>query len=180
MIEFLLDAYLSPTLAFFIGLIIPSIVVPYRLLQKKGLVELLCCLIGIGGLVGLTFLPSSPVGEGLGLFGLFLSGAVAISAMILPGVSGAFMLMIMGEYKNVLNAINTFDLVKLGVLAAGCIIGIALFVRLLNFLLAKFRSVTMSFLLGLVIGSLWVLWPFKLIPEGAKITAGQNTHANRV
>ena len=174
LIAWLLDEQLAPTLAFFIGLIIPSIIVPYRLLQRRSWQELIACLVGIAGLVGLTFLPPAGSGEGMGLFGLFLAGAIAVSAMILPGVSGSFMLMIMGEYRTVLEAINQFDLVKLGVFAAGCLAGVLAFVKLLNFLLKRFQSITMAFLTGLIFGSLWVLWPFKAIAPGAKIITGVN------
>ncbi|MFC1655163.1 DUF368 domain-containing protein, partial [Myxococcota bacterium] len=111
---------------------------------------------------------------GTGMIVLFLSGVVAISAMILPGISGSFVLMVMGEYRTVLEAINTMDIPKLSVFALGCLVGIVAFVRLLNFLLKRYHSVTMAFLIGLILGSLWVLWPFKEVAEGAKIVTGTN------
>ncbi len=174
LIAWLLEDQLAPTLAFFVGLIIPSIIVPYRLLERRSWPEVVACLIGLAGIIGLTWLRPAGSGAGLGLLGLFFSGAIAVSAMILPGVSGSFMLMIMGEYKNVLDAINNLDVVKLGVFALGCVAGLLAFVRLLNFMLKRFHSVTMAFLIGLILGSLWILWPFKELAPGAKIVTGVN------
>jgi len=173
LISVMLEEHLAPTLAFFIGLIVPSIVVPYRLLSRKGWREALACVLGTGGIVALTFLDSGGT-TGLGLAGLGLAGAVAISAMILPGVSGSFILMMLGEYKHVLDAINSMDFVRLGIFGLGCIVGLLAFVRLLNYLLKRFHSVTMAFLTGLIFGSLWVLWPFKALAPGAKIATGVN------
>jgi putative membrane protein len=174
LIGFLLDEHRAPTLAFFIGLIVPSILVPYGMLKRKGIKELISCVVAAGLLVCLSIFFKPGEGEGAGLLFLFVAGAVAISAMILPGVSGSFILMVMGEYRSVLDAINTWDFVRLAVFGAGCVLGILAFVRLLNFLLKRFHSVTMAFLIGLILGSLWVLWPFKEVAEGAKIITGVN------
>lgn len=171
--EVLLDHHLAPTLAFFIGLILPSIRVPYAMLQRRGPSELAACAAGIAVILLLS-MSGAGEGPGLGLVGLFLAGAVAISAMILPGISGSFVLMVMGEYRTVLAAINDVALVSLAVFALGCLAGLVLFVRLLNLLLARAHSVTMAFLIGLIVGSIWVLWPFKEIPAGAKIVQGRN------
>jgi len=92
---------------------------------------------------------------------LFFMGAVAISAMILPGVSGSFLLLLMGGYFDILRAISERDLAALSIFAAGCILGLALFTRLLDYLLKRWHDITMGFLLGLVTGSLWMIWPFK-------------------
>ncbi len=93
-------------------------------------------------------------------FMLFL-GAIAISAMILPGISGAFLMLLLGGYFEILDAISTRDWPVLIVFTVGCIFGIVVFSRLLNYLLKNWHDQTMAFLLGLVIGSLWMLWPFK-------------------
>jgi putative membrane protein len=174
LIAYLLDEHLAPTLAFFVGLIVPSILVPFGLLQRRGWKEALSCVVATAFLIGITVFLKPIGGEGTGLITLFLAGAVAISAMILPGISGSFVLMVMGEYRTVLEAINTMDILKLAVFALGCLVGIVAFVRLLNFLLKRYHSVTMAFLIGLILGSLWVLWPFKEVAEGAKIVTGTN------
>lgn len=174
LIAHLLDEHRAPTLAFFLGLIVPSILVPYGLLKRLGWKEILACLVAAAFLIALTVFSKPAGGEGTGLITLFLSGVVAISAMILPGISGSFVLMVMGEYRTVLEAINTWDIPRLMVFALGCLVGIVAFVRLLNFLLKRFHSVTMAFLIGLILGSLWVLWPFKEVAAGAKIVTGTN------
>ncbi len=174
LIAFLLDQHREPTFSFFVGLILPSVLVPLALLDRRGFWELLSCLSAIAALVGLVMFFEPATGEGTGLISLFAAGAIAISAMILPGVSGSFILMVMGEYRTVLLAINTMDFTQLAVFGAGCVLGLLAFVRLLNFLLRRFHSVTIAFLIGLILGSLWVLWPFKEVAEGAKIITGTN------
>ncbi len=174
LIAYLLDEHRAPTLAFFVGLIVPSILVPYGLLKRRSWREILSCLVAAAFLIALAVLIEPVSGEGTGMIVLFLSGAVAVSAMILPGISGSFVLMVMGEYRTVLEAINTWDIPRLLVFALGCLVGIIAFVRLLNFLLKRYHSVTMAFLIGLILGSLWVLWPFKEVAAGAKIVTGTN------
>jgi uncharacterized membrane protein len=97
----------------------------------------------------------------LRLFLMFAAGMIAISAMILPGISGSFLLLLMGAYFEILKAITYRDFLVLFVFALGCGIGILVFTRFLNFLLKRWHDLTMSFLLGLVLGSLWAIWPFK-------------------
>jgi putative membrane protein len=101
---------------------------------------------------------------------VFLSGSLAISAMILPGISGSFLLLLLGSYFDILEAIATRDLLTIGIFALGCLAGVILFSRLLHFLLERFHDITMSFLAGLVAGSLWLVWPFK-----ATVTVGSET-----
>ena len=91
----------------------------------------------------------------------FGAGAVAIAAMILPGISGSFVLLVMGMYFPTLEAISRFDVPILAAVALGCGIGLLAFTRLLDVLLKRAHDPTMGFLLGLMVGSLYVLWPFK-------------------
>ncbi|HJO90263.1 MAG TPA: DUF368 domain-containing protein [Anaerolineales bacterium] len=92
---------------------------------------------------------------------LFLSGAIAINAMILPGISGAYILVLLGKYKYILSAVNSRDVFTLAIVLAGAAIGLTTFVRLLSWLLDKYRNTTMTLLTGLMIGSLRRLWPWK-------------------
>lgn len=94
------------------------------------------------------------------LLRVFLSAAVAICAMILPGVSGAFLLLVLGMYEVTLEALNALDLVYVGVFVLGCAVGLGLFSRLLHFLLDRYHDLTMAALLGLMAGSLRALWPW--------------------
>ncbi len=170
-IDYLLNNHYSPTLAVFIGLILPSIIIPWQMMERRGAL-LLFALPGIALTVGVSLaMPDSSGGLDNPAVA-FGTGAIAISAMILPGISGSYIMLVMGQYQNVLNKLSHIDgnaLVWLGALGLGCVVGIILFARLLHFLLARFRSATMAFLIGLLIGSLWVLWPFKDIDQGAAV-----------
>jgi putative membrane protein len=175
LITFVLDNHRAATLAFFVGLIVPSILVPYALLERKGIKELLSAILACGLLVVLTAVmkPEDGASQSSWLT-IFIAGAISISAMILPGVSGSFMLMLLGEYRAILVALNTGDIPTIAVFAAGCLVGLLAFVRFINFMLKRYHSVTVAFLIGLIVGSLWVLWPFKEVPPGSKIMAGIN------
>jgi putative membrane protein len=172
LIDYLLSYHYSPTLAFFIGLILPSIAIPWAMMDRRGVV-LVFTLPGIALTLGVSFvIPDSSAGMD-NLAVAFGTGAIAISAMILPGISGSYIMLVMGQYQNVLDKLTHLDvpaLIWFGSLALGMGVGIILFARLLHFLLARFRSATMAFLIGLLIGSLWVLWPFKEIESGAAVT----------
>jgi len=92
---------------------------------------------------------------------LFLSGAIAICAMILPGISGSFMLVILGKYETVLGAINRLDILTLAIFAMGCLIGILTFAQVLSWLFKHYHNLTIAVLIGLMAGSLRKIWPWK-------------------
>ena len=106
---------------------------------------------------------------------LIVGGAIAISALLLPGVSGSFLLLAMGLYGTVMQAIRSFDLALLATFAVGCLIGLFGFSRLLSWLLRHYYTATLQLLIGFIIGSLPVLWPwrelvrYQLGPEGQMI-----------
>jgi len=104
-------------------------------------------------------------GSPLQLAYIFVLGFVAISAMILPGVSGSFLLLLLGGYFTILQAITERDWVILAIFFMGCGVGLILFSRFINFLLKRWYDPTMGVLLGLVLGSLWMLWPFKVAQQ---------------
>ncbi|RUR37816.1 DUF368 domain-containing protein [Vreelandella populi] len=90
-----------------------------------------------------------------------LAGAIAISAMLLPGVSGSFLLLTMGLYGTIMGAIRSFDISIIMLFGIGCVIGLALFSRLLSWLLKRHHGFTLQLLLGFIVGSLPVLWPWR-------------------
>ena len=92
---------------------------------------------------------------------LFLCGAVAICAMILPGISGSLILVLMGKYEFVLHALNNRDILTLLLVILGAVVGLLSFVRLLSWFLRKYRDLTIAFLSGLMVGSLRKVWPWK-------------------
>ncbi|MDQ7087743.1 MAG: DUF368 domain-containing protein [Acidobacteriota bacterium] len=181
LIDYLLKVHYSPTLAFFIGLILPSVSIPWSMMEQRGM-RLGWALPGVALTLGISLVAPGAGGGTDNLLVAFLAGAIAISAMILPGISGSYVLLVMGQYQVMLNKLTGFQRgladgrIDLGALAwllslvTGLAVGIVLFARLLNYLLDHRRSATMAFLIGLLIGSLWVLWPFKEIAAGAAVT----------
>ena len=191
LIVYLLNNYHDATYGFFSGLILTSILVPLRMLKGFGWKELLVLLIAVALLLSLSIgtgekqmadrtgpADGFPTYWELGLF--FGSGVLAISAMILPGVSGSFLMLALGVYFPLLTAINTLmegvpgvinggplseamlgSVLILAFAAVGCLFGLLAFTRLLNYLLERYRNLTVTFLIGLMVGSLYGLWPFR-------------------
>jgi putative membrane protein len=168
-IHWLLSQYPQPLWAFFSGLILISAVLLLRdevtLTRPDRVVGFT---VGVCIAVGAALMPPMPFLAGLP--GLFFAGAIAICAMILPGISGSFMLVLMGMYEPVLSAIKAVQVTELLTLAAGCITGLALFARLLDRVLRSYRALAMAFLSGVLMGSLVAVWPWRakmMIESGA-------------
>lgn len=204
LIVYLLNHHHDATYGFFSGLILMSILIPVRMLKAFGWKELLVLLIAVALILSLSIGTSEkqldrvahksgneatmssevseretglPTSWELVLF--FGSGALAISAMILPGISGSFLMLALGVYFPLLTAINTIlegipavlkgifkesmlgSLLIIGFTAVGCLFGLLAFTRLLNYLLERYRNLTVTFLIGLMVGSLYGLWPFR-------------------
>ncbi|MCX7737160.1 MAG: DUF368 domain-containing protein [Candidatus Kapabacteria bacterium] len=98
---------------------------------------------------------------------LFWTASVAIMAMILPGISGSFILFILGQYKFILDAVKSFDIITLLPVAAGILVGIMTFSRILTWLLKHHKNITITLLVGFMMGSLWKIWPFRIVLETA-------------
>jgi putative membrane protein len=94
---------------------------------------------------------------------LFVSGALGICAMILPGLSGAFILLLLGVYQTVLQALLAADLAVIAVFGAGCVTGLLMFSRLLAWLLRHFHDLAYSFIMGMLLGSIGLLWPWQQV-----------------
>ena len=92
---------------------------------------------------------------------LFLAGALAICAMILPGISGAFILVLLGAYESVLKAVNDRDVFTIAIVGLGAVVGLLSFSRILKWLFAKFKDYTLAILTGFIVGSLNKIWPWK-------------------
>lgn len=148
------------TLAFFFGLIVASILGVGRQIGKISFLTISGLLVGIVIAAGIAFLP--PAEADTSILYLIISGAIAICSMILPGLSGSYILLLMGNYILVLQAISSFNFNILIPVAVGCILGLLLFSRLLSYLFAHFRDVTISLLTGFVAGSLAIIWPWKI------------------
>lgn len=150
--------YPVQTWAFFFGLIIASAV--YMLFDVKGwkTVDVLWTVLGV--LLGVVICTLSPTETPDALWFLFICGAFAICTMILPGISGSLVLVILGKYEYVMEAVGELDVFRLGVFALGCLVGLFAFAKFLHWMLDKFGRQTMLVLIGFVIGSLVKVWPW--------------------
>ncbi len=145
--------------SFFLGLILASVLSVSRRVEAWRVLTWLCL---VGGTLGSYFLVGLvPVGTPNDYWFLFLCGAVAICAMILPGISGSYILVLLGKYQYVLDAVNHRDFLVLGLVAAGACVGITAFARILGWLLKNYHDLMVATLTGLMIGSLRKIWPWK-------------------
>ncbi len=166
LMQMLLSDFPIQTWAFFFGLIVASSLFIIRGISGWKIREGLMLVFGI--LLGAVICTLSPTQTPDGLWFIFLSGALAICAMILPGISGSFILLILGKYQYIMGCISglvsgvdfTRNLLILGVFGLGAIIGILSFTRFLHWLLARWKKETMIVLAGFIIGSLVKIWPW--------------------
>ena len=200
LIIYLLNEQHDPTYGFFSGLVLTSVIIPFKMLKRFTVKEVVSLLLAAALTVGLTLSMSgeqrleserrkhefteSQLGGGaiteaevstvapqdtskdanhaVGvLLYLFLCSAIAVSAMILPGISGAFIFLLLGVYFDILAAVDNRDWIVIGIVALGGIVGLLAFTRLLNYVLERHRDLTVSFLIGLMLASLYGLWPFR-------------------
>lgn len=146
--------------SFFFGLVLASVIYVAKQIQKWSLGVVVFLIIGAGLAYYITTL-NPLVSENSSPLFLFLAGALAICAMILPGISGAFILVLLGAYKSVLEAVNTRDIFTIGVIGLGAIVGLLSFSRILKWLFAKYKDFTLAILTGFIVGSLNKIWPWK-------------------
>ncbi|HWH37598.1 MAG TPA: DUF368 domain-containing protein [Candidatus Limnocylindrales bacterium] len=156
----LLEQHPEPVYALFFGLIVGSVVVPYRRIEVVGRTEVLLVALAAVAAFVLVGIPPQEIADP-SLVYVFLSAAVAICAMILPGVSGAFLLHVLGIYTTSLDALRNLDLAYVGVFVAGAVVGLGSFARVLEWLLVHRHAMTMAVLTGLMIGSVRALWPWQ-------------------
>ena len=178
MISWLLETWPVPLWAFVFGLILASALVLLREVKQWNVSRLLCLLAGAATAVFIALSPTASLQ--LGLAGVFLSGFLAICAMILPGISGSFILVLLGMYGTVLAALKSLDLVFILVFAVGAGAGLLCFSRLLHWLLHRFHQATMALLTGFLFGSLAVVWPWKRVLAWVEGSHGQLKPAQQV
>lgn len=157
--------------AFFFGLVLASALVLLRQIERWTPVHALCLVAGIATALWVAL--SSVVAMDFGLAAVFLSGFIAICAMILPGISGSFILVLLGMYGTVLSAIKNFDMLFIAVFAVGAAAGLMVFSRFLHWLLQRVHSQTMALLTGFLFGSLAVVWPWKHVLAWVEGSHGQ-------
>ena len=158
-ISYLLDNYPLYLWSYFFGLIAASSVHIGRQLSRWNLAALALLLLGTA--IAYSVSQLTPVGVIPGPLMIFGGGALAICAMILPGISGSLILVLLGLYGPVLDAVKNFQWSMLLSFVAGCGVGLLLFSRLLSWLFSRFADLTLALLTGFLVGSLAIVWPWK-------------------
>jgi len=160
LLGFLFDNYPIYIWSYFFGLILASVYFVGRRVGKITVGVIIIFILGALVALAITLLtPATPNGD---FYYLFLCGIVAICSMILPGLSGSFVLILMGNYELVfIKGVNDLDAKILGPVILGAIIGLIAFSHLLSWIFRKFKDLTISLLTGFILGSLGILWPWK-------------------
>lgn len=171
LVSWLLENHPVPLWAFFFGLILASAIVLLRQVEQWRATRVLCLLVGVGVALAISLSPTMSLDGGYGA--VFFAAFLAICAMILPGISGSFILVLLGMYGTVLAAIKSLDLLFILVFAIGAGAGLLCFSRLLHWLLHHFHQATMAVLTGFLFGSLTVVWPWKRVLAWVEGSDGQ-------
>lgn len=184
-IEFLMENYPIQLWSFFFGLIIASVWLVGKTVKKWDIVTIISLIVGTAAAYFITII--SPTEGSANLLYVFICGSIAVCAMILPGISGSFILLLLGAYATVLGAVsNTLSALKdsnseilfdnltlIVVFVLGCLAGLISFSKLLNWLFKKAHDVTVAILTGFLIGSLNKIWPWKETLETYTKHAGE-------
>lgn len=159
-ISWLLDNQPILLWSFFFGLVLASIIYIAKQLTKWNIISIVLLILGAIVAYWITTLQPLVSEDSSSIF-MFFSGALAICAMILPGISGSFILVLLGAYKPILNAINNRDFTAIALVGAGAIVGLLTFSRILKYLFNNYKNYTLAALTGFIIGSLNKIWPWK-------------------
>lgn len=159
-ITYLLDAFPEMVWSFFFGLIVASSLMIRKMITAWDMAAFGSLL--IGALTAYWISVATPAGGSDNLLFIFFSGAIAICAMILPGISGAFILLLLGMYAPMIDALKSFDIPIVIVFVSGCGIGLLAFSRVLSWMFKHYHNQTLSLLMGFMLGSLNKVWPWKL------------------
>jgi len=165
-VSYLLEQYPEVLWGLFFGLILASVSFMFSQIENRGLSSFILLAIGAGIAYGVTSIP--PSAGSTDLLYVFMAGAIAISALVLPGISGSFMLLIMGLYTTIIPTVRAFlsspelnEFVLLGVFAMGCLTGLLVFSRLVSAAFEKYHDGTIALLSGFMLGSLNKIWPWR-------------------
>lgn len=159
LLEITFKAYPKETWAFFFGLILASVIYLIKEIKNFNLRNTFFLLLGLGFAVVLGL--GTPLQENANPFYLVLCGILAISSMIIPGISGSYVLILLGNYPLALNAVTHLNFAVLIPIMIGCGIGFLIFVRLISWLFERFAEQSTSTVIGFVAGSLLIIWPWK-------------------
>ena len=153
-VTYCMDEHTAMTFSFFFGLIVASAVILFRKIDKINVKHVIFAVIGF--ILTYIFVSLNPISGDHSEIVIFFSGMITICAMILPGISGSFILLLLGQYHHMLEALHELDMEDIFLFAIGALIGILGFSKILNYLLKNYEEVTMAFLIGVMLGSLKV------------------------
>ena len=159
LISWLLVTHPVPLWSFFFGLVLVSVFHILKQVERRDIIRFIFLLLGVAFAYSITVL--KPLQMEPTRINLLIAGAIAICAMILPGISGSFILLLIGMYSPVLDAVKEFQIDVLALFLSGCVLGLLTFSHVLSWLLHSFRDFTLLFLTGLMIGTLPKIWPWK-------------------
>jgi len=163
LLSYLLSTYPVFVWSFFFGLVLASAFIVTKRIKKWGALDVIgFILASIGAYILVGAVPVETPSE---LLFFFLAGMIAIVAMILPGISGSFILLLLGKYQQVLGAVTSRDFLTLIVFALGAVFGLALFSRVLSWLFEKHHDISVAILAGFMLGSIRKIWPWKEVIE---------------
>ncbi|TVQ08743.1 MAG: DUF368 domain-containing protein [Bacteroidetes bacterium] len=171
LISWLLDVYPKMVWAFFFGLIIASALHVGKKITGWNAINVVTLLVGIAIAAWITI--ATPATSPEAWWFIFLSGSIAITAMILPGISGSFILLLLGKYEFILNAVKDFKIGIIMIFAAGCVVGIISFSNIISWFFKRLPNATMALLTGFMLGSLNKLWPWKEVLSYHLNSAGE-------
>jgi putative membrane protein len=158
-LSWLLERYPVIVWSFFFGLILSSVITVSRVIKQWRIPIIVA--VAVGTIIAYGLFGVIPVSTPNAAWFIFLSGCIAICAMILPGISGAYILVMLGKYQYILEALNNKDFFTLFIISAGALVGLISFAQILGWLLKRYHDLTMAILIGLMCGSLRKIWPWK-------------------
>jgi len=161
LMHYLLNNHAISLWSFFFGLIVVSSILVLRETKKWNPVNIVSIIVGIA--VAYVITEATPTTTPDGYWFIFLAGAIAICAMILPGISGAFILLILGKYAFITASLTNLDILVIAVFGLGCITGLLTFARGVSWLLKRYHDIAICVLSGFMIGSLNKVWPWKIV-----------------
>lgn len=173
LLSYLLSNYPIFIWAFFFGLVLASTFIVLKRVVRWDLSDKLSFV--IAATITYFIVGMIPIETPNNLPFIFLSGAIAICAMILPGISGSFILLLLGKYQQILSAVTERDFLTIGVFMAGCILGLALFARVLSWLFKNHHDISVAILAGVMLGSIRKIWPWQEV-----VTTRINSHGEIV
>jgi putative membrane protein len=162
-LKYLLDHYPILVWSFFFGLVVASAIYVARTISKWAIPTILSGIAGIIIAYSITII--TPAQANTTYWFIFLSGSIAICAMILPGISGSFILVLLGMYKFILESVSDFKIAVVLTFLSGAAVGIVAFSNVLSWLLKKYHNLTIALLSGFMVGSLNKVWPWKKVVE---------------